>query len=413
MRTLVISAGFLAALTLSICLPAIAQVKAGDDVFVSKYLELIKGKTVGIITNQSGRLQDGKYLVDVLAKVPDVKVVALFAPEHGIRGVESDGAAISNGVDAKTGIPIYSLYGKNKMPTPEMLKGIDVLIYDIQDVGTRFYTFISTLDLCMQSAAENHVKFIVLDKPDMLRPDMVDGPVLVDSLRSFVGIQPIPSAYGMTPGELATMFNKGHMLKNGVEADLRVIRMENYRRDMWYDQTGLKWITPSPNLRDMNAVELYPGMVLLEATNAAEGRGTNLPFENIGAPYINSDQLVRFLDEQHVPGIEFKPTEFTPRPLPGASEPKYNGELCHGIMMTVTDRNVFKPVEMGVTLIWALHKLYPDQFKIRDAGFDILAGTTTIRTMIMAGDTPSHIISSWQAGTRKFERFRDRFLLYK
>ncbi len=408
-----ISFGVLMVMLLLSWMPAWAQVKAGDDVFVAKYLNLIKGKTVGIITNQSGRLQDGKYLVDVLAKIPDVKVVGLFAPEHGIRGEASAGAKVSGSVDAKTGIPIYSLYGQTKKPTPKMLKGIDVLIYDIQDVGTRFYTFISTLYLSMEAAAENHVEFIVLDKPDMLRPDMVDGPVLADSLESFVGIQPIPSVYGMTPGELATMFNDNGMLKGGVKANLRVIRMTGYRRDMWYDQTGLKWVTPSPNLRDMNAVELYPGMVLIEATNTTEGRGTNHPFEKIGSPYINSNQLVALLEKQHVPGVEFKPTSFTPRPLPGASEPKYTGKLCHGIMMNVTDRNIFRPVEWGVTVVWALHKLYPEKFKFRDEYFDLLAGTTTVRKMITAEDTPGEIIASWQAGTKRFEKMREKYLLYK
>jgi len=189
------------------------RVKTGDEVFVEKYLGLIKGKGVGIITNHSGTLQDGRHIADVLAKLPDVRVVALFGPEHGIRGTTSDGKPIENTVDQQTGIPVYSLFGQTFKPTPEMLKGIDVLIYDIQDVGVRFYTFISTLDLSLEAAAENHIRFIVLDRPDMLRADFVDGPVLIDSLSSFVGIQPIPSVYGMTPGEFATMINEAHMLK--------------------------------------------------------------------------------------------------------------------------------------------------------------------------------------------------------
>ncbi len=389
------------------------KVKTGDEVLVEKYLSLIKGKTVGIITNQSGRLPDGRHIIDVLDKIPGVKLVALFGPEHGIRGKASAGEAVSSNVDKKTGVPNYSLYGKTRKPTPQMLKGIDVLLYDIQDVGVRFYTFISTLDLSLEAAAENHIEFIVLDRPDMLRSNLVDGPLLVDSLRSFIGIQPITSVYGMTPGEFATMINDAHMLKGGVKADLKVIKMENYHRDMWYDQTGLKWITPSPNLPDMNAVIVYPGNVLFEATNVSEGRGTKHPFELIGAPFINSGNLVKLLDEQHVPGVRYEPVEFTPHTFPWAIKPKYEGEVCHGVRITVTRRNVFRPVEAGVTLVWAIHKLYPDQFKLRKEGFDLRAGNPEVRTMIEEGKTPKEIIAAWQPGMKKFEEFRKQFLLYK
>ncbi len=389
------------------------RVKTGDEVLVDKYLNMIKGKTVGIITNQSGRLQNGKSIIDVLAKEPGIKVVALFSPEHGIRGKASAGEGVSGSIDRKTGLPIYSLYGKTKKPTARMLKGIDVLLYDIQDVGTRFYTYISTLDYCLQAAAAQHIEFIVLDRPDMLRSNLVEGPVLVDSLRSFIGIQPIPSVYGMTPGEFATMINDAGMLEGGVKADLKVIKMEHYRRSMWYDQTGLKWITPSPNLPDMNAVEVYPGNVLIEATNVSEGRGTKHPFEVIGAPYINSRELVSLLNEQHITGVAFKADTFTPRPYPWAIKPKYQGEVCHGIKITVTERNVLKPVEMGITIVWAIRKLYPDKFKFIPSYFDLLAGTTTVRTMLEEGKTPSEISASWKEGLERFEKLREKYLLYR
>ncbi len=389
------------------------RVKTGDEVLVDKYLNMIKGKTVGIITNQSGRLQNGKSIIDVLAKEPGIKVVALFSPEHGIRGKASAGEGVSGSIDRKTGLPIYSLYGKTKKPTARMLKGIDVLLYDIQDVGTRFYTYISTLDYCLQAAAAQHIEFIVLDRPDMLRSNLVEGPVLVDSLRSFIGIQPIPSVYGMTPGEFATMINDAGMLEGGVKADLKVIKMEHYRRSMWYDQTGLKWITPSPNLPDMNAVEVYPGNVLIEATNVSEGRGTKHPFEVIGAPYINSRELVSLLNEQHIAGVAFKADTFTPRPYPWAIKPKYQGEVCHGIKITVTERNVLKPVEMGITIVWAIRKLYPDKFKFIPSYFDLLAGTTTVRTMLEEGKTPSEISASWKEGLERFEKLREKYLLYR
>ncbi len=394
-------------------LSAKERVKTGDEVLLSKYLNLLKGKSIGIITNQSGELQDGNHIVDVLSKVPGVKLTALFAPEHGIRGKESAGEEFSGSIDKKTGVPVYSLYGKNRKPSPEMLKGIDVLIYDIQDVGARFYTFISTLDYSMEAAAENHLKFIVLDKPDMLRADLVDGPVLVDSLRSFIGIQPITSVYGMTPGEFATMINDAGMLAGGVKADLTVIRMENYRRSMWYDQTGLKWITPSPNLPDMTAVEVYPGTVLLEATNVSEGRGTEHPFETIGAPYINSNKLISLLRKQNISGVGFEPVDFVPKPFEWAGKPKYEGEVCHGVRIIVKDRNSFRPVEMGATIVWAIRKLYPTQFKFIDSYFDKLAGTGSVRTMLEEGKSPKEIFGSWRNGQRKFENLRKKYLLYR
>jgi uncharacterized protein YbbC (DUF1343 family) len=389
------------------------KVITGDEIFIEKYLSLIKGKNVGIITNQSGILQNGKYIIDLLADLPDVKVVAIFAPEHGIRGETSAGKTVSDSIDEKTGIPIFSLYGKTTKPTTEMLKGIDVLIYDIQDVGARFYTYMSTLDLTMEAAAENGIKYIVLDRPDMLRADLVDGPVLEDSLRSFVGIQPIPSVYGMTPGEFASMINDERMLEGGAKADLTVIKMRQYTRDIWYDQTALKWITPSPNLPDMNSVIVYPGNVLIEGTNVSEGRGTNHPFANIGAPFIDSRKLIDLLDQQHIAGVRFYPIEFTPKPYPWAAKPKYNGELCHGVKITVANRNVFRPVEMGVTLVWAIHELYPNDFRFDNTDFDRLCGTRKVRLQIIAGNSPKDIFVEWYNGINEFQKVRKKYLLYK
>lgn len=389
------------------------RVKTGDEIFVERYLHLVKGKRIGIITNQSGILYDGHHIVDVLAKIPEVKVAALFAPEHGIRSEAPAGAMVSSNVDSLTGIPIYSLYGKVTKPTPSMLKGIDMLIYDIQDVGARFYTFISTLDLTLESAAENHIKYIVLDRPDMLRANFVDGPVLADSLRSFVGIQPIPSVYGMTPGEFSEMINDEHWLRNGVKADLTVIRMENYKRQMWYDETGLKWIKPSPNLPNMNAIENYPGLVLLEGTNISEGRGTDHPFENIGAPFVNAMELAGLLNERQLEGVKFDTVSFIPRSLPWASEPKFKNEVCHGVRITVTGRDIFRPVEMGVTLIWAIRKLYPDSLKIRGSIFDRLCGTPEARIAILNSKSPEEIFENWEIGVDKFLRIRKKYLMYK
>ena len=396
-------------------LPALGQsrVRTGDELLLEKFTDLIRGKTVGLITNGSGVMQDGRHIADVLARLPEVKLAALFGPEHGIRGEAGAGEVVSDTIDAKTGVQVFSLYGKTRKPTAKMLSGIDVLLYDIQDVGARFYTYISTLDLCLEAAAENHVKFVVLDKPDMLRADMVDGPVLEDSLKSFVGIQSIPSVYGMTPGEFATMLNNAHLLENGEKADLTVIKMQDYSRDEWFDRTGLHWINPSPNLPDMESVEVYPGTVLLEATNISEGRGTEHPFNMIGAPFLDSRKLKAVLDTFHLGGVTFEPIDFVPRPFPWAENPKYLGVECHGVRISVIDRNIFRPVEMGVTLIWAIRKLSPDSLKIRERGFDLLSGRTEIFRMLMNGDTPEQIIESWQPGLKAFEEFRRHFLLYK
>jgi uncharacterized protein YbbC (DUF1343 family) len=411
---------FLYAFPLAFSSPGQSRVKTGDEVFVENHLEMIKGKKVGIITNQSGILQaadsahrNGRNIIDVLSNLPGTKVVAIFAPEHGIRGVQSAGEYTNDSVDERTGIRIYSLYGKTTKPSPAMLKGINVLIYDIQDVGARFYTFVSTLDLTLEAAAENHIKYIVLDRPDMLRADLIDGPILVDSLRSFVGIQPIPGVYGMTPGELATMINDEHMLKDGVKADLTVIKMKNYERRMWYDETGLKWIKPSPNLPDMNSIELYPGSVLIEGTNISEGRGSEHPFESVGAPFIDSQRLVRLLARQHISGAKFDPVEFTPHSFPWASKPKFDGELCHGVKITVVDRNIFKPVEMGVILVWAIYKLYPHEFRFDAANFDRLCGTRDIRLALTSGKSPKMIFTKWNTGMVEFEKLHAKYLLYK
>ena len=281
----------LSILLLNLSLSQSNRVKIGAEVFLEKYLDIIKGKKIGIVTNHTGVLPDGRHIVDVLNSIPDVKIVALFGPEHGIRGEVPDGKSISHGVDTKTGIKVYSLYGEVKKPTPEMLKDIDVLIFDIQDVGARFYTYISTMSYCMEACAELGKKFIVLDRPNPIRGLYVDGPVLAPKFKSFVGPHPIPVAHGMTVGELAKLFNEEGWLENGVKADLTVIKMENYLRKMWFDQTGLPWVKPSPNMMTLNTAIVYTATCFIEGTNVSEGRGTAHPFEWIGAPWIDAQKL--------------------------------------------------------------------------------------------------------------------------
>jgi len=390
-----------------------SRVKVGAEILIEKHLDLIKGKKIGIVTNHTGILPDGRHIVDVLNEIEDVKVVALFGPEHGIRGEVPDGKSISHGVDTKTGIPVFSLYGEVKKPTTEMLKDIDVLIFDIQDVGARFYTYISTMSYCMEACAEMGKKFIVLDRPNPVRGVYVDGPILEPRFKSFVGLHPIPVAHGMTVGELAKMFNEEAWLENGMKADLTVIKMENYSRKLWFDQTGLPWIKPSPNMMTLKTAIVYTATCFIEGTNVSEGRGTQHPFEWIGAPWIDGSKLANELNSYNLPGVRFEPISFIPTDIEKVTvDPKYEGERCSGIYLNVYDREKFEPVKVGVYILYALKKLYPDKFKWRTAGQDRLWGTDKIRLMIDEGKKPEEIIKTWESELKKFLGIRQKYLLY-
>lgn len=390
-----------------------SRVKIGAEILIEKHLDLIKGKKIGIVTNHTGILPDGRHIVDVLNEIEGVKIVALFGPEHGIRGEVPDGKSISHGVDTKTGIPVFSLYGEVKKPTEEMLKDIDVLIFDIQDVGARFYTYISTMSYCMEACAEMGKKFIVLDRPNPIRGVYVDGPILEPRFKSFVGLHPIPVAHGMTVGELAKMFNDEGWLENGVKADLTVVKMENYSRKMWFDQTGLPWVKPSPNMMTLKTAIVYTATCFIEGTNVSEGRGTQHPFEWIGAPWIDGEKLAKELNYYKLPGVKFEPISFTPTDIEKVTiDPKYEGEKCGGVYLNVYDREKFEPVKVGVYILYALKKLYPDKFKWRTAGQDRLWGTDKVRLMIDEGKKPDEIIKTWEDDVKKFLSIRQKYLLY-
>ena len=390
-----------------------SRVKIGAEILIEKRLDLIKGKKIGIVTNHTGILPDGRHIVDVLNEIEGVEIVALFGPEHGIRGEVPDGKSISHGVDTKTGIPVFSLYGEVKKPTEEMLKDIDVLIFDIQDVGARFYTYISTMSYCMEACAEMGKKFIVLDRPNPIRGVYVDGPILEPRFKSFVGLHPIPVAHGMTVGELAKMFNDEGWLENGVKADLTVVKMENYSRRMWFDQTGLPWVKPSPNMMTLKTANVYTATCFIEGTNVSEGRGTQHPFEWIGAPWIDGEKLAKELNYYKLPGVKFEPISFTPTDIEKVTvDPKYEGEKCGGVYLNVYDREKFEPVKVGVYILYTLKKLYPDKFKWRTAGQDRLWGTDKVRLMIDEGKKPDEIIKTWEDDVKKFLSIRQKYLLY-
>lgn len=389
------------------------NVRPGADVLLDSEFALIKGKRVGLVTNHSALLSDGRHLADALHASPDVKLVVLFGPEHGIRGDAPDGRTVRDSIDAATGIPVYSLYGAIRKPTPEMLRDVDVLLFDIQDIGARFYTYISTMSYAMEAAAEQHIPFVVLDRPNPIRGTWVEGFIRDDSLRSFVGLHPIPIAHGMTVGELARMFNGEGWLAEGVQADLTVVGMEGWERSLWYDETGLKWVRPSPNMATLNTAVVYPGTCLIEGTNLSEGRGTDRPFEYLGAPFVDGTRWAERLNAARLPGVTFEPVAFTPREIPRVTaNPKYRDLDCSGILVQVTDRDRYEPVRTGVHILSSAKALFADSLRWREGAIDRLSGTKRLRRQIDTGRNPEDIVAGWTQEVRRFEEMRKQYLLY-
>jgi uncharacterized protein YbbC (DUF1343 family) len=380
-------------------------VRIGADVFIENHLDLVRGKNVGVITNHTGRLSSGEYLVDALLN-EGVDVVALFGPEHGIRGVVAAGESVHDTVDDKTGIRIHSLYGNVKKPTPEMLAGVDVLVYDIQDVGARFYTYISTMMLAMEAAAEKGIPFVVLDRPNPLGGILIDGPVMQDSLRSFVGMLPIPVVYGLTCGELASMINRERWLKGGSTVDLTVVRMEGWSRLMGWSATGLDWIAPSPNIPTSQTATVYPATCFIEATNISEGRGTDRPFETIGAPFIQGDTLASRLNELSLPGVRFFPFSFTP------TSSKFKSVFCNGIRLEVSSQGDFLPILTGMHILQRIHQLWPEEVRFNSSFLARLLGIPGIEIQLAQGVHPDKIQASWIGPLEEFRTRSARYHFY-
>lgn len=374
---------------------------------VGAHAELFRGTRVGIITNHTAYDSDGKYIVDVFRAIDRVIVVALFSPEHGLWGTEQAGVKTNGQMHPEYKLPVYSLYGKTRKPTPEMLAGIDVLVFDIQDIGARFYTYIYTMSLAMEAAAENGKRFIVLDRPNPITGYHVDGPILEPGLTSFVGLFPIPVRHGMTAGELARMFNEEGWLANKVRADLAVVPMKGWRRRMWYDQTGLRFIKPSPNMPDLETAAIYPGLCLLEGTNVSEGRGTNMPFRQFGAPWIDSELLAERLNNLNLPAMRFEPTRFKP------TSSKYKSRTCNGVRIITTDRERLEPFYSGVKIVSEIYRMYPDKFEWRISHFDRLCGTPKVRNAITSGASLQELRNSWNAELQEFGMIRNKYLLYR
>ena len=373
-----------------------ARVKTGLDVMVADNFAPLKGLRVGIITNHSGIDAAGYSIVDLLHQAPEIKLTAIFSPEHGIRGKLDE--KIASGTERMSGLPIYSLYGEVKKPTDEMLRNLDALVFDIQDAGVRFYTYASTMAYAMEAAARNGIDFYVLDRPNPIGAGIVQGPLLDEDLKSFTAYFPLPVRHGMTIAELAQLFN------SGIGARLHVIKMRGYKRSDWYDDTGLKWVNPSPNLRSLTETTLYPGVALVEGAKVSVGRGTDVPFERVGAPWINSQELTDFLNRREIAGVFFIPTDFTP------DSNRYKDQSCHGIRIILTDRHALNSPLLGIEIASALYRLYPDKFNLQATLG--MVGERRVLQAIAEGQDPKIIAEQWQNGISQFMALRSQHLLY-
>lgn len=373
-------------------------VLTGIDVLEGEGYSPLSGMKVGLITNHTGLNSIGRRTLDLLYKAPGVKLAAVFSPEHGLFGRED--RKISSMKEPSTGLPVYSLYGDVRRPTDKMLDGLNALVFDIQDAGTRFYTYISTMGYAMEAAAKKGIEFYVLDRPNPINGSMVQGPVMDEDLKGFTAYFPMPVRHGMTVGELAEMFNVER--KMGVK--LHVIPMRGYRRDQWYDETGLQWVSPSPNLRSLTEEILYPGVALVEGANVSVGRGTGTPFEVLGAPWIDAEKLAGYLNGKGIAGVRFSPAEFTP------VTDIYKGKLCRGVRIAVQDRQALDAASLGIGIVDALYRLYPKSFRIdQTLG---LVGSREVLNAIKSGTEPSSVEAGWQPMLARFLSMRSRYLLY-
>ena len=381
--------------------PAQARVKTGLDVLVEQDFAPLAGKRVGLITNHTGITYDRLRNIDVLFRAPKVKLTAIFSPEHGITGTRDD-PNIASATDEATGVPMYSLHDRGQYrPTPEMLKDLDALVYDIQDIGARFYTYITTLGYMLEAAAQARIPFYVLDRPNPINGLAVEGPLLDSKYFSFVGYMRMPIRHGMTVGELARMYNA----ENKLGADLRVIRMQGWRRSMWFDETGLEWINPSPNMRNLTQAILYPGACLLESRDVSVGRGTDTPFQIVGAPWFKGREVAAYLNARRLPGVSFIPR----RSRPTASVHK---DLeCDGLDIQLLDRNRFNAVLMGLELLAATLKFHPGKFDLN--GIMRLLGNDEVAARLLHGQSGLTITRALRPQLSAFRRTRAKYLLYR
>lgn len=378
----------------------------GLDNLLADHLDLLRGKRVGLVTNAAGVTRDLQRNVEAL-RAADIHLVALYSPEHGLTAAADHGALVASGVDKQTGLPDHSLYGETFKPTREMLAGVDLLLYDLQDVGARMYTYSYTLGKVMEACADYSVPLVVLDRPNPIGGVLIEGPVLEASLQSSVGYGPFPLRYAMTLGELANFYKR----ELGVRAELQVIPLQHWKRRLWYDETGLEWVSPSPNIPHPHTAVLYPGTCLVEGTNLSAGRGTPLPFEIVGAPWVDGPALAAELNALHLDGVHFRPHDFTP------TGDKFADIRCSGVQVHVTDRDALRPVVMGLHLVATARRLFPAQFEwatvtTRGDHFDKLIGKACVRDQIERGEAVDVIAGAWEQEQKHFAARRAGCLIY-
>jgi uncharacterized protein YbbC (DUF1343 family) len=377
---------------------AVSDVLNGIDVLERDGLAMFRGRHVGLITNQTGMTRTGKRSIDLFHEAADVDLVAIFSPEHGIDGTAESKVADSR--DARTNLPVFSLFTDSWKPNDEMLRGIDTLVFDIQDIGTRFYTYIATMGRAMEQAAKRNIRFVVLDRVNPLTGSIVEGPLSEPSRRHLTAYHEIPVRHGMTAGELACLFNA----QRNIHADLKIIKIEGWRREQWFDETNLPWVNTSPNIRSLTEATLYPAIGLLENTNISVGRGTDTPFELIGAPWIDARELAQALNSRCLPGVRFLPTFFTPKAGP------FSGQRLQGVNIFLTDRRQFRSVQTGIEIAVQLKKLFPGDYESKNL-VSLLANGAVFREFL-DGRSAASIRNSWQAQLGKFMALRKKFLLY-
>ena len=384
----------------------------GADRLLSEYSDLLVNKKIGVVFNQTSRLSNGVHLIDTLSNL--YNVMPVFSPEHGFKGNIEAGKKYNDSKTDSSKLKFYSLYGTVKKPTEEMLKGINVLIYDLQDIGVRYYTYISTLFYVMEASAEYNIPLLILDRPNPLGGAKIEGPILQNDFQSFIGIAPIAVRYGLTSGELAKYFLGEGLIKNGENLKLKIIELKNWKRKKYFDYYyGNNWQKTSPNIPNLNTAIVYPGTCLIEGTNISEGRGTYFPFLQIGAPFINSDSLIIELNRLNIKGVNYTPISFIPLSIPEmATEPKYKNEKCYGIFINITDRYEFNSVNFGIKLISTIYKLYKKEFEFNEVHFNNLIGNNITIKQIKDGIEPDVIIQSWHNDLNNFNNKRQKYLLY-
>ncbi|MBS1865984.1 MAG: DUF1343 domain-containing protein [Acidobacteria bacterium] len=375
------------------------RVQTGLDVLEAEKFAPLKGKHVGLITNHTGLDAQDKTTIDRLAHAPGVTLVALFSPEHGLAGKMDD--KVSSTKDPATGLPVYSLYGETKRPTDEMLEGIDALVFDIQDAGVRFYTYTTTMGYCMEAAAKKGIPFYVLDRPNPIGGEIVEGPMLDDDKRTFVAYFPVPVRYGLTIGELAQLFNT----ENKIGAELHVIPMKNWHRNYFFESTGIRWVPPSPNLRTTKGAILYPGLEILQNAGVSVGRGTEAPFEIFGAPWMNGEDVAAALNAKHLPGLRFVAQPLIP--VAGL----YAGQRCGGVAIRIGEKSAVRSMRMGLEIAATLKKLYPDKVDLSKS-ITLLGNAATVQ-LLQDGVPPEKIVAGWKDELAAFDAIRRKYFLYK